>query len=67
MKLDKVIAKLQEIRDNEGDLECFTNGEHGNSECVRLELNMITDGPAEFVLSNDFKGDNSYILHIGDY
>lgn len=72
MKLSKLITILEECIEKHGDMDCFTNGEHGFENCIKLEASHIDATIADCALSETYLEDNDIdrhlvVLHIGGY
>jgi hypothetical protein len=73
MKLSRLISLLEAAYEKHGDLDTFTNGEHGAWHTIPLSGDTISTGPAEVELDEEFFENCSYlekgdiVLHIGGY
>jgi hypothetical protein len=73
--LSQLISDLQLKFEKHGDLKCFTNGEYGATETIRLDSNEIYVNSASLELDEshlhleldveNLKSDDETILFIG--
>lgn len=69
MLLSELIKELKNVLENLGEMECYTNGEHGNGQCEKLSKNVINVGKASLQFDTNYLDvdDNEIVCHIGGY
>jgi hypothetical protein len=69
MLLSELIQNLQNKLDSIGDVECYTNGEHGIGEVEKLTESNISIGSANLQFDTDHLNmdDSDIVCHIGGY
>lgn len=77
MKLSTLIKRLQEEYEQHGDILCYTNGEHGDQECERINhsqveasqafLNIDDDLIKSEIKAGEIESNETIVLHIGGY
>ena len=69
MKLSELIKHLEREMAGFGDMECYTNSEHGDSTPEILTTSQICIGSAEMVTEPDHLGISEFdvVCHIGGY
>ena len=69
MRVSQVISRLEAIFEENGDVECFTNGEYGIEDSKVLAGEYISVGPAHLNINTEYLPveDDQIIVHIGGY
>ena len=69
MKISELISLLQRHLEKRGDLDCYTNGEHGINDSEALRPDHISIGEADMVVDEDLvpEDQSKVICHIGGY
>lgn len=69
MNIRDVIQVLEEIKEEYGDLQVFTNGEHGLDDTQEMQLSYISVGSAhmQFDVSDMHIDPDKIVCHIGGY
>ena len=69
MKLSKLIERLQADLAEFGDVDCYTNGEHGIGEVEELTDSCVGTASAciNFDANHLMKDDSDIVCHIGGY
>lgn len=69
MKISKLIAGLINIKEQYGDIECYTNGEHGYEDTIVLGEEQVCVGKAHMEINHEkvCVDKDEIVCHIGGY